>query len=95
MRKFVMTAAAVMAIVGATASSAVAARPPTGTGQPGVATTSGANCATQPMQPTGFAGSGFTFATTVYANPGTTPGNQTHAISEYDIACFEFSSSHS
>jgi hypothetical protein len=98
-RRFVLTAAAVMAIGASAASSAVAARNPAGTGEPGTATTSGASCgSTTPvnatMQPNGFSSGGFANAQGVYANPGTTPSNNMHAVSEYDIACYQFTSSH-
>jgi hypothetical protein len=94
MRKLVIAMGAVMAMSGAVVSGALAARNPAGTGQPGTAQTIGANCGVEPMQPPGFASGGFAHAGTVYANPGTTPGNQTHAISEYDIACYQFSTNH-
>jgi hypothetical protein len=84
----------VLAIAGASAPAAVAARNPAGTGQPGVAQANGADCSTVPMAPAGFSSGGFANAEGVYANPGTTSGNQTHAISEYDIACYQFSVNH-
>jgi hypothetical protein len=47
------------------------------------------------MMPPGFNTGGFSQATSVYANPGTTPSQSGHAVSEYDIACYQFTSSHS
>jgi hypothetical protein len=90
-RKFAITAASVVALAG-TAAPALAAPNPAGTGQPGVATPNGADCATPGLSsPNGFNSGGFANAETLYANPGTTPGNQQHAISEYDIACYQVS----
>src|SRR5262249_10275098 len=37
---------------------------------------------------------GFANATSHYANPGTTPGNNLHAVSEYDIACYQTGQTH-
>ena len=95
MRKLMIAAGAALALSGVTTSGALAASNPAGTGQPGVATSNGANCSNVSMAPAGFSTGGFTNAGTVYANPGTTSGNQQHAISEYDIACYQFTVNHS
>lgn len=96
MRKLVMVAGAVAALSGGLAGSAVAAANPAGTGQPGTAQTSGASCGApgSTSQPNGFSSGGFVHAQATYANPGTTPGNQMHAISEYDIACYQQTQNH-
>jgi hypothetical protein len=66
-----------------------AARNPAGTGQPVQ------SCQSQTAQPNGFGTGGFVNATAVYAGtPGTpsaTNGNS-HAVSQYDVACYQVSS---
>src|ERR671937_701790 len=76
------------------ATPALADPSPNGPGQPGVLLTGGTACgdSNTTSSPAGFNGSGFTGATLVYAGSTDTPslnGNQTHAISQYDIACFQ------
>lgn len=65
---------------------AFAASNPAGTGQPGV------ECGEDGAElgPHGFATSGFANAETHYAD---TDG--THAVSQYDVACYQFTQSHS
>lgn len=99
MRRFTLTAASVLTLATA-AAPALAAPNPAGTGQPGVASTSPnhADCSLTSSQPNGFGTGGFTNAGTVYANPapaqsGTSSGNP-HAVSEYDIACYQTSQPH-
>jgi hypothetical protein len=96
MRKLLTVGGAMVALSGAMASSAAGAPNPAGTGQPGTAQTSGASCGApgSTSQPNGFSSGGFVHAQATYANPGTTPGNQTHAISEYDIACYQQTQNH-
>jgi hypothetical protein len=97
-RKFALTAASFLALATA-AAPAFAAPNPAGTGQPGVASTSPnhADCSVTPPGPNGFSTGGFTTAGNVYANPGamsgTASGNH-HAVSEYDIACYQTSQPH-
>ena len=90
MRKLVIVAGAVMAIGGGAASTALGAPNPApgGTGQPGafVGTACGTGNATS--QPKGFSTGGFAHAGTVYAN-GPAVGDPAHAVSEYDIACYQ------
>ncbi len=80
-------------IMGLLVASTVSADPsPNGPGQPGAPGVScGGSGATN--QPPGFLTSGFAFATTVYAGSPGTPSllnaNSDHAISQYDIACFQ------
>lgn len=94
MRRVAITVAAIMAFSGFAASGATAARNPAGTGQPGTATPNGVSCPDTITSPNGFNSGGFTNATNHYANPGTTPGNNPHAVSEYDIACYQTSQPH-
>jgi hypothetical protein len=96
MRKLLLVAGAVMALSGAMASGALGASNPAGTGQPGTAQASGASCGApgSTSEPNGFSSGGFANAESVYANPGTTSGNQSHAISEYDIACYQQTQNH-
>jgi hypothetical protein len=96
-RKFTLTAASVLTLATA-AAPALAAPNPAGTGQPGVATPNGADCSQTATQPNGFNTGGFANAGSVYANPapaqsGVSSGNG-HAVSEYDIACYQVSQSH-
>ncbi len=93
MRKLATTVASVLALAGFAASSATAANPP-GTGQPGAPT--GVSCPspiTSTTTPKGFNTGGFANASGVYANPGTTSGSG-HAVSQYDIACYQTSQTH-
>jgi hypothetical protein len=83
MRIFLLAAilAAVITAFGATGASA--ARNPSGMGQPGVEC--GDPGAT--IEPHGFGTTGFANAETHYAD---TDG--THAVSQYDVACFQVTS---
>jgi hypothetical protein len=97
MRKMVLALGAVMAMSGAVVSGALAAPNPFGTGQPGAAAGTSCGTGTAATPPPGLnnPNNGFMrVAVNVYANPGTTPGNQAHAISEYDIACYQFTTNH-
>jgi hypothetical protein len=95
-RKFALTAASILTL--AAAAPALAAPNPAGTGQPGVATPNGADCSQTSSSPNGFNSGGFANAESRYANPapaqsGVSSGNS-HAVSEYDIACYQVSQSH-
>jgi hypothetical protein len=74
-------------------SPALAAPNPSGTGQPG------AECG-EPgatVEPPGFLKDGFAHAETVYAGSQGTPSaanGSTHAVSQYDVACFQVTSNH-
>ena len=91
MRRLAITAASILALAGFAASSATAAPNPEGTGQPGAP--NGVACPSQITSPKGFTTAGFAHAGTVYANPGTTSGS-VHAVSQYDIACYQTSQPH-
>ncbi len=107
MRKLVITVTAVMAISGVAVSSAGAAPNPYGTGQPGAFVTNGSGTSLTAcgvdnrsiggvdatLQPHGLTTDGFATAAGVYANPGTTSG-AANAVSEYDIACYQFTTNH-
>ncbi len=70
------------------AGPAFAAPNPAGTGQPSQ------SCQALSASPKGFNTGGFTHATTVYAGsgaPSLASGN-THAVSQYDVACYQLSS---
>jgi len=94
MRKVAIIVASALAFGGFAASAATAAPNPAGTGQPGTATPNGVSCPATITSPNGFNSPGFANATGHYANPGTTPGNNPHAVSEYDIACYQTSQPH-
>jgi hypothetical protein len=70
---------------------AFAARNPAGTGQPG------AECGEPEaaVEPAGFFMDGFAHAETVYAGSEGTPSaanGSVHAVSQYDVACFQLTS---
>ncbi len=72
---------------------ASAAANPNGTGQP----SQSCGSATASMSPNGFNTAGFTNAANVYAGSPGTPSaanGNSHAVSQYDVACFQVSSSH-
>jgi hypothetical protein len=94
MGRVAITFAAALALGGSAAPAAMAAQNPAGTGQPGTATPNGVSCPSTITSPSGFNSPGFANATTHYANPGTTPGGNVHAVSEYDIACYQTSQPH-
>lgn len=104
MRSRAIVAIAVLALAGSGGTAAFAASNPLGTGQPGAPTTACGSVTSGPngpidatSQPPGLTGSGFLHATTVYAGSTGTPSannaNSTHAISQYDVACYQFTSS--
>ena len=85
--------AAAMLLTVALAGSVFAARNPAGTGQPG------AECGEEgaTMEPAGFLSAGFAHAETVYAGSDGTPSlahGSSHAVSQYDIACYQVTSNH-
>jgi hypothetical protein len=70
-------------------SAISAARNPSGTGQPG------ASCQAEPTQPNGFGTGGFANAEAKYAGSDGTPSlanGNSHAVSQYDVACYQLSS---
>jgi hypothetical protein len=69
------------------AATAGAARNPSGSGQPN------ASCEEQPAAPPGFSSGGFANAEEHYAGEGVASGNanSSHAVSQYDVACFQVS----
>lgn len=84
------------------ATVASAARNPAGTGQPGVAQleNGGAECGASGSETMtkGFETPAFEAATTKYAGSEGTPsaqhGSTAHAISEYDVACYQQTQNH-
>jgi hypothetical protein len=93
--KLMLAVALVCAIGFGSAAIAAAAPNPSGTGQPG------AECGEEDafLEPHGFSTDGFVHAETVYAGSEGTPSllhaQSTHAVSQYDIACFQFTANHS
>jgi len=85
---------AAMVLTMALAGSALAARNPAGTGQPG------AECGDEgaTVEPVGFLTDGFANAEERYAGSEGTPSllhaNSGHAVSQYDVACFQVTSNH-
>lgn len=100
MRKLLAVTCTLGALAGWSATAALGARNPAGTGQPGTASPNGASCGSEgsTATPKGFATQGFEAATAVYAGSEGTPsaehGSTTHAISEYDIACYQQTQNH-
>jgi hypothetical protein len=75
------------------ASGALAGGNPSGTGQPS------AECGEEgaTMEPHGFTTGGFAHAELVYAgseNSKSLHANSDHAVSQYDVACFQITSNH-
>jgi hypothetical protein len=91
MRRFLVTVGTVLALGGVSATGAFAAT--TGnTGQPNQSCQSA--FPTGPLTPFGFNTAGFNHATSVYAaTTGThsAVANNSHPVSQYDVACFEAS----
>ena len=88
-----------VALLGAACSRRLPAAPglaapnPAGTGQPG------AECGDEgaTMEPAGFLTAGFAHAETVYVGSDGTPSlahGSSHAVSQYDIACYQVTSNH-
>ncbi len=74
-------------------SGGVIAGNPAGTGQPG------AECGEEGAEqaPPGFASGGFENAEEHYAGEGdasTTHANSDHAVSQYDVACYQYTQHH-
>ena len=91
-RRATIGLAVAIAVAATPAAPAVAASNPSGSGQPGAEC--GADNAT--TAPAGFASGGFANAETHYAGSEGThslvSGND-HAVSQYDVACFQLTSS--
>jgi hypothetical protein len=102
MRKLLAIACSLAALGCWSASAALGARPLTETGEPGVAQLSsgGAECGATGSETftKGFETTAFEAATEKYAGSEGTPseknGSPTHAISEYDVACFQQTVNH-
>ena len=80
-------------LAAAAAAPGLATPNPAGTGQPG------AECGEEgaTMEPAGFLTAGFAHAETVYAGSDGTPSlahGSFHAVSQYDIACYQVTSNH-
>ncbi len=94
MRKLILAAMASLVVAAFAAGPAVAAPNPSGKGQPnaecgGLGATS---------EPAGFFTDGFAKAEKHYAGSEGTPSaanGNSHAVSQYDVACFQVTSSHS
>lgn len=71
-----------------------AASNPNGTGQP----SQSCGSPTAGQMPNGFGTAGFAHAETVYAGSDGTPSllhaRSSHAVSQYDVACFQVTSNH-
>lgn len=93
MRKFLIALVACVVVAAFAATGASAAPNPNGTGQPG------AECgaANASVEPAGFSTGGFSNAESHYAGSDGTPSaanGSSHAVSQYDVACFQVTSSH-
>jgi len=86
----VALAAALLLLLAALAPATFAAPNPSGTGQPG------AECGAENAltAPAGFSTGGFAHAEEMYAGSGASTGTPAsdHAVSQYDVACFQLSS---
>jgi hypothetical protein len=85
MRKLIAVAVVSLLLASFGAAGAIAAPNPSGTGQPG------AECGDPgaTTEPAGFTKPGFANAEAHYANK-----EGTHAVSQYDVACFQVTSNH-
>jgi hypothetical protein len=85
MRKLIAVAVVALLLASFGAAGAIAAPNPSGTGQPG------AECGDPgaTTEPAGFTKPGFQIAEAHYANK-----DGTHAVSQYDVACFQVTSNH-
>ena len=93
MRRLLIAAIACLVLAAFAASGAAAAPNPSGTGQPG------AECGdpNASLEPAGFQTDGFANAEEHYAGSDGTPSaahGSSHAVSQYDVACFQFTNSH-
>jgi hypothetical protein len=93
MRRFLITVFAAAVLAGFAATGAAAAPNPSGTGQPG------AECGepNASVEPAGFSTGGFENAEARYAGSEGTPSaanGSSNAVSQYDVACFQVTSSH-
>ena len=87
MRRALAAGVATIALFASLAPAALATS--TGTrGQPNQ------DCESLGVGPAGFKTAGFDHATSVYAGsgPGSAHANSDHAVSQYDVACFQMSS---
>jgi hypothetical protein len=94
MRRFILAVVASALLVGFAATGAAAAPNPSGTGQPSV------ECGEQgaTIEPSGFSTDGFANAEDRYAGSEGTPSalnGGPNAVSQYDVACYQVTSSHS
>ena len=92
LRSLALAATLGSALALAVASGALAGGNPAGTGQPS------AECGDEgaELEPNGFLTEGFEQAESVYAGEDETASansNNDHAVSQYDVACFQFTSS--
>ncbi len=93
MKKFIVFSV-FFAVLFLGAGGTYASSNPSGTGQPG------AECgeAGSEMMPNGFNSDGFANAETHYAGSDNTASvthsNSTHAVSQYDIACYQVTQNH-
>jgi hypothetical protein len=99
MRRLVLALGAVMAMSGAVVSGALAAPNPAGRGEPGTVagTSCGTGTAVTPPPGLNNPNNGFmTVAVNVYANfnKPTSANAAGKAASEYDIACYQFTTNH-
>jgi hypothetical protein len=92
MRRVLIAAIACLVLAAFAATGAAAAPNPSGTGQPG------AECgsAGATSEPAGFSTGGFSNAEAHYAGSDGTPSlahGSSNAVSQYDVACFQVTSS--
>jgi hypothetical protein len=97
MRRFAVAAILCLVLAGLASTGAAAAPNPSGTGQPGVEC--GDEGATlSPAGGVAFSTGGFENAEAHYAGSDGTPSlahaNSSHAVSQYDVTCFQVTSNH-
>jgi hypothetical protein len=90
MRKRLVALLIAGACVFAGGGVASAASNPNGAGQP----SQSCGSATAPNNPPGFDTGGFAHAETVYAGSAPQNSNNPKSVSQYDVACYQFSQHH-
>ena len=90
MRRPIFVALSGAALLLSLAGGTALAGNPSGTGQPN------ASCEESTLEPNGFSSGGFANADLHYAGNGAPSlnGNTDHAVSQYDVACYQVSLHH-
>jgi hypothetical protein len=97
MKRSIILPCLVTAFVALSPAAAAFADPPTAPGNPSGTGQPNQSAEEQPSEPAGFFSGGFGVAEEHYAGEGDaslTHSHSTHAVSQYDVAAFQFSQTH-